>query len=180
MTTHFQCNLCTKHLIYLASLAPAGVWKLLMRWAVAVPLGYVSLYLMIITWIITCFWVYSIELTSIPFWALDFYTIHNLSEGDNAKEANKTDSKCKCNQPWQWEILDVNRSDSFPCMGGHFLAHSQYVAPISTCSISAFKLFEWSWTFINSNLDCFLHIFVQIMTHKKLKNYEHSCIEADH
>jgi len=28
---------------YFASLAPFGVWKLLMRWAVAVPLGYVSL-----------------------------------------------------------------------------------------------------------------------------------------
>jgi hypothetical protein len=35
---------------YFASLAPAGVWKLLMRWAVAVPLGYVNLKSIIMTW----------------------------------------------------------------------------------------------------------------------------------
>lgn len=28
---------------YLANKAPLGVWKLLIRWAVAVPLGYISL-----------------------------------------------------------------------------------------------------------------------------------------
>ena len=31
--------LCIRDSAYLASLAPWGVWKLLMRWAVAVPLG---------------------------------------------------------------------------------------------------------------------------------------------
>ena len=35
---------------YLASLAPSGVWKLLIRWAVAVPLGYVNLKSMTIIW----------------------------------------------------------------------------------------------------------------------------------
>ena len=33
---------------HFASLAPSGVWKLLIRWAVAVPLGYVNLKSMII------------------------------------------------------------------------------------------------------------------------------------
>lgn len=36
--------------MYFASFAPSGVWKLLIRCAVAVPLGYVNLKSMIMIW----------------------------------------------------------------------------------------------------------------------------------
>lgn len=47
-TLYFYYNEVSSKRTYFASFAPFGVWKLLMRRAVAVPLGYVSLYFKII------------------------------------------------------------------------------------------------------------------------------------
>lgn len=144
---------------YFASLAPLGVWKLLMRYAVAVPLGYVNLYLKIIicfkkkrilmNYINMTWWYMKIIRTkkNLPHdhgfdiikwvhWCkhfLAFFLIIYLSERHNGEQANKAHSKEKSNHPTNGEFLHIKWGVPCICLWSHKWTHSKQITCSTTC-----------------------------------------------